>query len=244
MAEYIIRPVPICKTFFDRGLMTYRMNYGQKVEVCTYLWYIEGSEPRIAVDTGAGADMYHAHGFADARDVYGIEEGLGRFKLKSDDIDIIILTHLHWDHMGFAHKFARAKFIIQKAELDFARQPHPIAASAYDKRLFSDLNFEVVDGDREIIDGVRVLLTPGHSPGAQSVAIGTAQGLAVITGFCCISDNFEMTPEMEERGLQIVAPGLHVNAFQAYDSALKVKQIADIIVPQHDAGFIDRDKIP
>jgi len=117
-------------------------------------------------------------------------------------------------------------------------------ASAYDEKLFKDLNFEIVDGDKEIMEGVNVLLTPGHTPGAQSVSVETTQGLAIITGFCCVSDNFELTPELKAKGLQAVAPGIHVNLFQAYDSALRVKQTADILLPLHDASFIDRDRIP
>jgi len=244
MAKYSIRPIPICKAPFDKGLMTYRLNYGRMVDLCAYIWYIEGAESKILVDAGVRADMYLAHGYSKAENIQTMEEGLGKLKLRPEDIDIVILTHLHWDHVAFASKFTKARFIIQKAELDFARHPHPANAAPYDEELFKDLNFEVVEGDKEIIEGVKVLFTPGHTPGGQSVAVKTSKGMAIIPGFCCISDNFEVPPELKAKGLQIVPPGLHVNLFQAYDSTLRVKQAADIIVPPHDMRFIGRDRIP
>ena len=135
MAQYSIRPIPICKAPFDKGLMTYRMNYGQRTEVSVYIWYIEGSEPKIIVNTGAEADMYLAHGYSKAKNIQTVEEGLSKLKLRPEDIDIVILTHLHWDHVAFASKFAKAKFIVQKAELDFALNPHPANAAPYDAGL-------------------------------------------------------------------------------------------------------------
>jgi hypothetical protein len=121
-----------------------------------------------------------------------IEDGLGRLGLEPSDIDTIILTHLHGDHVELAHKFPKASFIVQRAELDFARQPRRISSAIpYRKEFFGGLKFEVIDGDKEILPGIKVLLTPGHSPGGQSVAIRTSKGVAVITGFCCIRENFE-----------------------------------------------------
>jgi len=82
------------------------------------------------------------------------------------------------------------------------------------------------------------MLTPGHSPGGQSVAIETEKGTAVITGFCCINQNFV------EGGWPVAVPGVHTNATQAYDSMLKVKEIADIIIPVHESTFAKKEMIP
>lgn len=244
MANYSIRPVPICKQTMDKGFMTWRMNYGQQIDAGNYLFYIEGPKLNIIVDTGASAEMFTARGYGGATDVQTVEEGLGKLNLKPEDIDIVIITHLHWDHAAFVHKFTKAKVIIQKTELDFARNPHPANASAYDEKFIKDINIEVVDGDEEIVAGVKVLLTPGHTPGNQSVVVETAKGLAIICGFCSTSDNFELPPELRARGVQILPPGLHVNLFQAYDSTLRIKQEADIILPLHDAKFLDEHRIP
>jgi len=96
-----------------------------------------------------------------------------------------------WDYL---RSLARPGFV-QKAEIEFARNPHVTQARYYDKELIEGLNFEIIDGDRQIIDGIRVLLTPGHTPGGQSVAIETPKGTAIITGFCCTRENFEPPEE-------------------------------------------------
>ena len=58
-----------------------------------------------------------------------------------------------------------------------------------DHRYFPDLLDDVevvqVDGDAQIVDGIGVLLTPGHTVGGQSIVVNTKAGKAVITGFCC-----------------------------------------------------------
>jgi glyoxylase-like metal-dependent hydrolase (beta-lactamase superfamily II) len=154
------------------------------------------------------------------------------------------VTHLHFDHIALAKQYPNAEFIVQKQELDFARNPHVFSAVDYRQDLISDLTFQVVDGDTEILPGITALLTPGHSAGGQSVQIETEQGKAIITGFCSQMSTFTQTPFMKERGLEVAACGLHTDCREAYDSALRVKKLADIIIPCHDPQFMDLARIP
>ncbi len=250
MRKYHIRPITLCKAFRNEAVWTYRLNFEQTVESCVNVWYIEGSEPKILVDAGGTAEMAAVYSLQGQtypmKDVQSLESGLATIGLKPEDIEIVILTHLHWDHVGLAYKFTNAEFIVQKAELDFGRNPHPASAMTgdYDTRIFNDLKFRVIEGDMEVIDGVRVLFTPGHSPGGQSVAVDTPQGVAIITGFCSIPANFDPPPRLRDKGFPVITPGLHIDIRQAYDSILRVKQAADIILPLHKCAFIDEDRIP
>jgi N-acyl homoserine lactone hydrolase len=243
MASYCIRPIALCKGFRDRSQWTYRVGYGEKVASCNYVWYIEGFKQGVLVDTGATADQFRKRGFSD-EGVQSLEEGLKTVAVGFEDIKIIILTHLHWDHVALASKFPKAVFFLQKKEFDFAMNPHPAVASQYNKDIFMNLNLELIKGDKEIIDGIKVFLTPGHSPGGQSVGIETTEGLAVITGFCCTLENFFPTPAAKAKGLSVVAPGIHTDMLQAYDSVLRVKQLAKVIIPLHDPTFMQLDRIP
>jgi glyoxylase-like metal-dependent hydrolase (beta-lactamase superfamily II) len=173
-----------------------------------------------------------------------VEDGLARLGLKPEDIDIVIMTHLHCDHIALGYLYKNAKFIIQKRELDYARNPHPIDAELYDRPSFEGLNWEVIDGDREIIPGVSVFLTTGHSPGGQSIEVNILSGKTVITGFCCTLNTFTQTEEMKRRGWEVTIPLIHQNALQTYNSVLEVKRRADIIIPLHEPAFIVREKIP
>ena len=110
-----------------------------------------------------------------------------------------------------------------------------------DHRYFPDLLDDVevvqVDGDAEIVDGIRVLLTPGHTVGGQSVVVNTRAGQAVITGFCCNEVNFPASGPP-------IPSGVHINVIDAYESARRVKEVADILIPLHDLAVGRQRSIP
>jgi len=241
--SYTIRPIPLSKGFRDKSQWTYRMGYGQKVMTCNYVWYIEGVEGgHVIVDAGAKAEDFNRRGLPD-EEVQPLEEGLNTLGVDIRDISLVILTHLHWDHVALAKRFKNATFIVQKSEVDFALNPHPAVAAAYNKDLFAELNLKVIEGEQEILDGIRVILTPGHTPGGQSVAVRTASGLAVITGFCCSKENFYPSPEAKSKGLEVIPPGIHTDVLKAYDSALAIKRMTKTILPLHDPMFLEMSRI-
>jgi N-acyl homoserine lactone hydrolase len=114
----------------------------------------------------------------------------------------------------------------------------------YDQPSLDNLKWEVIDGDKEIVPGISVTLTPGHSPGGQSVEIDTSAGKAIITGFCTTENTFMLTGEMKRRGWEVTIPLIHHDALQTYNSVLYVKRHANVIVPLHDPEFIGRTTIP
>lgn len=243
MGVYCIRPIALCKGFRDRSQWTYRIGYGEKVGTCSYLWYIEGLKEGVLVDTGTTAEQYRKRGVFDEH-IQSIEEGMKKVGVGFEDIKMVILTHLHWDHVALASKFPKAVFLLQKKEFDFAMNPHPAVAPQYNKDFFINLKLELIEGDKNIFDGIKVFFTPGHSPGSQSVAVETNEGPAIITGFCCSLENFFPTPAAKAKGFSIVAPGIHTDMLKAYDSVLRVKQMAKIIIPLHDPAFAGMDRIP
>lgn len=238
MATYSIRPIALCEGPRDASQYTYRMNLGTGTKSVSYIWYIEGSQPKTIVDTG----MKAVGGFG--TELTSVEAGFARLGLKPEDIEIVIVTHLHIDHIALSSLYKQAKFIVQKRELDYTRNPHPIDASIYDRSMFENLDLEVIDGEKEIIPGVSVFLTPGHSPGGQSVEVNTAAGKAIVTGFCCHLNTFVQTEAMKRWGWEVTAPLIHHDVREAYDSVLKVKRRADIILALHDPTFAEKETIP
>jgi glyoxylase-like metal-dependent hydrolase (beta-lactamase superfamily II) len=81
------------------------------------------------------------------------------------------------------------------------------------------------------------MLTPGHSPGGQSVLVDTSAGKALITGFCCNAENFP-------KGGGVICPGVHLDAVQAYESARRAREAADILIPLHDLSVGAKKTIP
>ena len=244
--EYIIKPIPITKATTDKSVMTYLMNFNKPLEIVTYAWAIDGGERRILVDTGCLAEQQTASGFP-SKQIQLLEEGLEKIGWNVDDIDTVILTHLHLDHFANAEKFSRSNFIIQKREYEAATHPHPAYKHLYATELiretFKRLNVRYIDGDQKIAEGISVMVTPGHTPGGQTVLVNTAKGVAAITGFCCIRENIE-PPKGLRDNFQVLVPGIHTDIVKLYESMMKVKRRAEIIIPIHDKEYLNKKEIP
>lgn len=148
---------------------------------------VEHDDGLVLVDTGAG-DKDDAK----FRDIYGIENGghAGRTQLEdalaaaghtATDVQWVINTHLHFDHAGgdsyrdaagaLRSSFPNARHVVQRGELEFARHPNERTAGSYLAANFSAIEFQLVEGEVEVLPGVRCLPTPGHTPYHQSVVI-------------------------------------------------------------------------
>ncbi|GAI41149.1 unnamed protein product, partial [marine sediment metagenome] len=192
----------------------------------------------------AGGDVEYVTTVVDVtREFQTLDSGLSKLGISFGDIDLVILTHLHADHVAQAHRFPKARFLVQKDELEFAQNPHPSFTWIYCKEFYSGLDFEVISGDVKICEEVSVISTPGHTPGGQSVVIKTAQGTAIISGLCTIRENFEPPPPIKET-MPVITPGIHTNPIEAYDSLLRIKKMADIVIPLHEVEFAQKSTIP
>ena len=237
MGKCVIYPIPIYSVLMDKAAHTYRFNYGQQIELANYVWYIDGASQRILVDAGGNSEFSRKLGYP-VRDIQTLEKGLGKVGITFKDIDLVILTHLHYDHVAQASRFPKTRFLIQAEELSFAQRPHPIFTGGYVHEFFKDLDFEVITGDAKIVDGVSVIKTTGHTAGGQSVVVDTDQGKTVIAGLCTLRENFEH-PLLIRETLPVIVPTLHTNVFEAFESLKRIKDVADIVLPLHDIEFLE-----
>lgn len=236
-----IHPIVMGTKIFDKTMMTYQHGYGRQYTVPIYSWYLEADGARILVDTGEMKPIQsESRQAAIGGKIYTFEEGLQRFGLAPEDIDIVIHTHLHNDHCENDYKCCNAAIYVHEKELKNIHDPHPL-----DFRYLEDYILEVeesgqvrpVTADCEIADGIRVMHTPAHTSGGLSVAVDTAEGTAVITGFCVIDENFFPPPEIRGMEMEVIPPGTHVNTYEAYDILMKVKEMADVLIPLHEPRF-------
>lgn len=241
---YRIKPLLLGKTTVSKGQFTYFVDWTKEIWSPITSWYINADGRNVLVDTGiSSSDMEkYLHGNA-YQEIKTFEQALGSTGITPEDVDIIIQTHLHYDHCGNARKCKNARVVVQEDELNFAYSPHALFSGSYNLNFLKDLRFRIVSGDCDILPGIKVILVPGHSPGTQAVSIETEKGTAIISGFCSIKDNF-FPPEAMRTRWPVMAPGVSVNSLQAFDSALKIKGLADIIIPQHDIEFAERKEIP
>jgi glyoxylase-like metal-dependent hydrolase (beta-lactamase superfamily II) len=237
MQEYVIYPLVIGANETDQGIMTYLRGYGKRIWIPIYVFLIRGAEEVILVDSGLEQFVVPEHvGRENGLKIQEFEEALKENGLRPEDVDLIIHTHLHNDHCENDSKCPRAKIVVQKAEYDFFLAPHPIDHRYYPD-LLDGLDVEIVEGDVSLRDGIDLILTPGHTPGGQSVAVRTSAGKAIITGFCCNASNFP-------RNAPSVAPGVHTDAIAAYESARKIREMADILIPLHELSIGKAGRIP
>ena len=247
MTEYRIHPIVVGTKIFDKTMMTYQYGYGEQYTIPIFCWYLEGGDRRVLVDTGEmrpiqSEDRQRAIGGR----IYTFEEGLARWGLSPGEIDVVIHTHLHNDHCENDYQCTNAVFYVHARELAAIHEPHPL-----DYRYLEDYILDVeengqirtVTEDMEIVPGIRVFHTPAHSPGGLSVAVNTAGGTAVITGFCVIEENFDPPVQIRAMEMEVIPPGTHVNAYEAYDILLRVKKMAHILLPLHEPKFATIDTI-
>ncbi len=117
---------------------------------------------------------------------------LAEHDLSPADVRIVVNTHLHFDHCGQNAVFKHAPFYIQRSELERARREDDLTAQWFD---FAGARFELIDGDAQIADGVRVLATPGHTVGHQSVLVDAGDGEALLIGDAAYTARIYQEPE-------------------------------------------------
>ena len=228
MSVYAIHPMQTARTIRPMHIMTYLRNFGRDVEMFYGAFLIKGTGRNILVDTGCDADSYETGPMPPVEDVASIAQNLRQYGLGIRDIDAVILTHLHFDHVAFLGLFSHCPIFVQQRELHAALKPHPYFSNLYVPAFFKDTKFEVLDGDKTLFPGIEVALVPGHSPGSQAVISETKEGRAAVSGFCCVAENFD-------KG-NISIPGIHEDPKEAYDSMQKLLGLTDIIYPNHSTG--------
>jgi N-acyl homoserine lactone hydrolase len=243
----------------EKSRFTYMHNFGDTVDVPYVSWLLRDGEHTVLVDTGCSATafaekvrpsdgplMLAGELFRDVEDVVPIEQRLADQGLELSDIDLIVQTHLDWDHTMNTPKFPGTKVVVQREE--WQKIPaHPLFASTYaPPETYASLeamDLELLDGDTEIMAGLQLMVTPGHSPAGQSVIVQTAQGPHVIVGMCTIAENFWPSEAVLAKGTYTVIPtGMHIDPIVCYDSMLAIKAIPEArILPFHDIAVMDMD---
>ena len=248
MTHYKIHPIVMGTKIFDKTMMTYQHGYGETYTIPIYCWYLEGGDRKVLVDTGEMKPIQSEDREKNiGGKIYTFEQGLSRWGLAPEDIDVVIHTHLHNDHCENDYKCVNATFYVHEKELERIHKPHPL-----DFRYLEDYILDVeengqihkVTGDTEILPGIRVLHTPAHTEGGLTVLVDTAAGKAAITGFCVIHENFYPPKQVTAMEMEVIPPGTHVNTYKAYDILVRVKAMAQVLLPLHEPKFAAVETIP
>jgi N-acyl homoserine lactone hydrolase len=136
---------------------------------------IDHPDARILVDTG----MTELHPL-----VADMDPRLAPLGLDPRSVDVVVNTHLHFDHCGGNHLFAGKPIYVQRQELEDAR------AGDYTIDEWVDapgVEYVALDGEHELLPGIRLVPAPGHSRGMQVVVVETEGGRVVVGGDVAVS---------------------------------------------------------
>ncbi|WP_285905852.1 N-acyl homoserine lactonase family protein [Pseudodesulfovibrio pelocollis] len=248
MSTYTVHPIVMGTKVFDKGMMTYQHGYGTPYTIPIYTWYIEGGDKKILVDTGEMKPIV-----SDEREkaiggkIYTFEEGLAKYGLAPEDIDIIIHTHLHNDHCENDYKCVNARIYVHEKELEHIHDPHPLDfryLEDYIEDVEENGQLVVVDGDTEVVPGITMIHTPAHTAGGMSVKVETDKGSVLICGFCTILENLNPPMEVRAMEMEVIPPGTHTDAQAAYDILLRAKDMADFVLPLHEPKWASMETVP
>lgn len=157
--------------------------------------------------------------------------------LDFEDIDTVVLTHLHWDHCQNTDLFRDARIAVHPKELEYARNPNrgDVSAAWYIADMLGKMKVEPVSEGDEIVEGVSVLETPGHTKGHIAVVVEAGHEKVLVAG-----------DALPEAGT--VKIGLPYNVFwdvdDARDSVEKILDASNVFYPGHDRPFrLDGERI-
>ncbi len=166
------------------------------LEMVLGCYLVETSDGKhILIDSGLPADVPPPPGTPQARDKTDVLEQLAMLGLRPTDIDILICTHFDIDHAGYHDAFTNAELVVQREHYILARSGHPRFAAARAHWDHPALRYRLIDGDTELLPGLTLLETSGHTPGHQSVLVRLPQTGPVLLAIDVVMMQRVFTPD-------------------------------------------------
>jgi glyoxylase-like metal-dependent hydrolase (beta-lactamase superfamily II) len=200
-----------------------------------FVWLLRNSQATIVVDTG----FHEAMAIKRSRQYLRTPAaGLALLGVDAARVEHVVLTHLHYDHVGTFDAFPRAKFYLQDAEMSFATGRHMCNAymnhgyeaeevASMVKLVFKD-RVQFCNGTQALVPGVSLHLIGGHTAGIQCVRVFTRRGWVVLT-----SDASHYYEHMREGRYFSLALNLG-DMLNGYRTMRELADSADHMVPGHD----------
>ena len=159
-----------------------------------------------------------------------LRAALAQADVGEQDIDVVVLTHAHWDHCQNIDMFPNARILMHPRELKYAASPKraDLATARYFLATLKDRDVQEVTEGTEIEPGVKILETPGHTEGHISVLVETSDGTVALTGDALPWANSVIT------GKPMVIFG---DEQEAVESVKKLLKVSGMFYPGHDRPF-------
>ena len=177
-----------------------------RIPLATRCLLVETPDALVLIDNGIGnkedakfLDIYGVDNAATDGSITRLEQCIRAAGFAPEDVDVMIDTHLHFDHAGgntfvdadgqLRLSFPNARYVVQKGELDWAHFANERTRASYFDRNYDPVldagKLELVDGVAQILPGVEVRPTPGHTPHHQSVILRSGGQTACFLADVC-----------------------------------------------------------
>ncbi|HET7627995.1 MAG TPA: N-acyl homoserine lactonase family protein [Bacillales bacterium] len=206
-----------------------------------FVWAVKSEQHTVVIDAGFNEEVAKQRKREFLRCPVKTLETIG---VKADEVPYVIITHMHYDHIGNLEKFPKANFVVQEAEMafwtgKFASRPqfkHTVEVSDVVHMVTENFEGRVqfVSGVKEILPGLTVHQAGGHSAGLQFVKVATKNGPVILT-----SDVSHFYKNLEEDRPFTVVHDL-AGMYEAFDRVRAASDADTIIVPGHDPEVIKR----
>ncbi len=206
-----------------------------------FVWAIVGAERTFLLDTGFGPEMEKSRGRQIVRPV---AEGLKAIGIEPENVQDVIVSHMHYDHAGNIPLFPNARFHIQDAEMNFVTgrsMCHGAIRHAFEAehvahmvhRIFAD-RVQFHDGVSELAPGITLHKVGGHTKGLQVVRVKTARGWVVLA-----SDAAHLYANMDRNHPFPIVVDVD-DYLDAFKTIRRLASSGAHIVPGHDPLVLQR----
>ena len=258
---YTIKPLKQAEIMAPLGVVQMLGDMSSLVVAPVFVWLIEGNNRKILVDAGIQEPV---DGFVHNFPVLGggekgTKDALASTNVRPEEIDSLILTHLHFDHVATVDLFHNARIYIQKREWSSAFNPPIHYRLVYDLEVIQkieEMDVCLVDGDFKLDEGIDLVFLPGHTQGLQGIRVAGKDEAYLIAGdhfysYLNLSPPKEQFEFVDARGnkitippypLPFMPPGLHVDLTEWFDSCFKALSVAkrNRILPGHEPSLIGK----
>jgi N-acyl homoserine lactone hydrolase len=169
---------------------------GQTLAMSSGCYLVQTSdEKNILIDSGLPADYTPPPGTPPAEHEKNVLEHLADLDLHPDDIDLLICTHFDVDHAGYHDAFTKAELVVQRQHYELARSGHARFAVARTHWDHPALHYRLIEGDTELLPGLTLIETSGHTPGHQSVLVRLPRTGTVLLAIDAVVQQRLFTPD-------------------------------------------------